>query len=424
MLAHCKEGLSMPGKPKKKKARTKAKPKAKTIATAKAKAKAKAKSKAKSSAELTPIWQDSPITSPAEYINSVAISQDGSVVVAGTYYFPYGGGAKHSPADAPQITVGTFAWNAQGKQLWQDEFQATEGVYWVAVSRDGQWAAAAGRSTQTQGFVFIYNVASGARVSSYYTSTRVNMVAFSSDGSYLVAGADNTYLFTRSGSTWGSPQILQSAAGDSVIAVGISANGQWIVAGTYMGSVVLVQNTGGNFGAPVAWQATGSIHWAAMSADGSTFAAAPSGSSVYCFSAASFPSTRQPAWSAPLTGCKSCRTVGLSDDGSLVSAGGNVGTAGKIFLFSNQGASGKQLWVQPTQRNPNSTSLDSAGNYVTAADGYPDQTPGNFYLFDASGNGLGSYQTNNMSWPMQISADGTAIAAGSDDSNVYYFAVP
>jgi WD40 repeat protein len=383
------------------------------------------KTKAKTSAgAMAPSWTASPITSPQEYINSVAISQDGSTVLAGTYYFPYSAGAKHSSADTPQITVGTFAYNAQGKSLWQDKFLATEGVYWVAVSRDGKWAAACGRNAPAQGFVYIYNVATGARVSSYNTKVRVNMVAFSSDGSYLVAGADETYLFTRSGATWGAPKALPCASGDSVIAVGISGDGQWIVAGTFMGAVVLVKNTAGSFGAPASWQMKGTIHWAAMSADGSTFAAAPSGSSVYCFKTASFGSTKQPAWSATLTGCKSCRTVAVCDDGSLVSAGGNVGTAGKVFLFANQGASGKQLWSKPTKRNPNSTSLDTAGKYVTAADGYPDQTPGDFYVFDASGNSLGSFQTSNMSWPMQISAGGTAIAAGSDDSTVYYFAVP
>ena len=82
-------------------------------------------------------WKASPISTPQEYINSVAISQDGGTVVAGTYYFPYGAGAKHSSADVTQITVGTFAWNAKGKSLWMDKFQATEGVYWVAISRDG-----------------------------------------------------------------------------------------------------------------------------------------------------------------------------------------------------------------------------------------------------------------------------------------------
>jgi len=377
-----------------------------------------------STGALQASWTATPISTPQEYINSVAISQNGSTVVAGTFYFPYAAGAKHSNADVSPITVGTFAWNAAGKSLWQDKFPATEGVYWVAVSRDGTWAAAAGLSAPGQGFVYIYNVASGARVSTYNTKVRVNMVAFSSDGSYLVAGADETYLFSRSGSTWGAPQKLPCAAGDSVVAVAMSASGQWIVAGTFLGAVILVKNNAGGFGTPVSWQLKDTtIHWVAMSANGSTFAAAASGSSVYCFQTASFGSTKGPAWTAPLTGCKRCRTVAVCDDGSMVSAGGNVGTAGKIFLFSNLGTSGKQVWAKPTKRNPNSTSLDTAGKYVTVADGYPDQTPGDFYLFGAAGNTLGSLQTSNMSWPMQISADGTAIAAGSDNSSVYYFVV-
>jgi hypothetical protein len=239
-----------------------------------------------------------------------------------------------------------------------------------------------------------------------------------------VAGADDTYLFTRSGSAWGVPKILPSASGDSVIAVAMSANGQWIVAGTFLGSVVLVKNTAGSFGTPASWSMKGTIHWVAMSADGSTFTAAPSGSNVYCFKTASFAGTKLPAWSAAMTGCSGCRAVAVCDDGSMVSAAGNVGTTGKIFLFADQGSSGKQLWSAATKRNPNSTSLDTAGKYVTVADGYPDQTPGDFYLFSASGTSMGKMQTNNMSWPMQISADGSAIAAGSDNSYVYYFAVP
>jgi hypothetical protein len=160
-----------------------------------------------------------------------------------------------------------------------------------------------------------------------------------------------------------------------------------------------------------------------MSADGSTFAAAASDANVRCFTTASFMTTPQPTWSAPLTGCSGCRAVALSDDGSRLSAVGNAATAGKAFFFANQGGSGTQLWAQPTKRNPNSTSIDSAGGYVTAADGYPDQTPGDFYLFAASGSLVGSYPTSNMSWPMQISADASAMAAGSDDSSVYYFLV-
>jgi hypothetical protein len=207
-----------------------------------------------------------------------------------------------------------------------------------------------------------------------------------------------------------------------VVAVAISADGQWIAAGTFLGSVILVKNSSGSLGAPVTWQLTkGSIHWVAMSADGSTFAIAGSDAAVHCFQTSSFGTNPQPAWSAPLTGCSGCRSVALCDNGSLLSAVGNSKTAGKVFVFSNGGTSGHPLWTQPTKRNPNSTSIDSAGSYVTVADGYPDQTPGDFYLFKSDGTPAGSFATSNMSWPMQISADASAIAAGSDESNVYYF---
>jgi hypothetical protein len=136
----------------------------------------KAKSKTSTGA-LKASWTATPIPTPQAYINSVAISQDGSTVVAGTFYFPYAAGAKHSSADAAPITVGTFAWNANGKSLWQDKFQATEGVYGVAVSRDGTWAAAAGLSAPGQGFVDIYKIASGTRVTTY------NPKGFSRNGS-------------------------------------------------------------------------------------------------------------------------------------------------------------------------------------------------------------------------------------------------
>src|SRR5215470_2006770 len=224
----------------------------------------KSKTHAKSSL-LKPRWKHSPITSPVEYVNSVAISDDGSTVVAGTYFFPYAAGAKHSPADAKLITVGTFAWNAKGKLLWRDKFQATEGVYWVALSSDGQWAAGCGRTAPAEGFVYIYKVATGERVFTFNTKVRVNMVAFSSNGSYLVAGADDLYLFSRSGSTWSLAQTLPCPLGDSVVAVSISRDGQWIVGGTYRGVVKLVQSVGGALGPPSTWQLSqGAVRWVAL----------------------------------------------------------------------------------------------------------------------------------------------------------------
>ena len=61
---------------------------------------------------------------------------------------------------------------------------------------------------------------------------------------------------------------------------------------------------------------------------------------------------------------------------------------------------------------------------MTVADGYIVQgvpTPGTFYLYDIAGNLKWKYATTAMNWPMIISGNAAAIAAGSDDSNVYYF---
>ncbi len=95
-----------------------------------------------------------------------------------------------------------------------------------------------------------------------------------------------------------------------------------------------------------------------------------------------------------------------------------VGVAGKV---ARARTTPTKLWANATLHNPNSTSLDSAGQFVTVADGYPDGKPGTFYLYDTAGNLKWSYKTSNMSWPMLISSNATGIAAGSDDSNVYYF---
>jgi hypothetical protein len=114
--------------------------------------------------------------------------------------------------------------------------------------------------------------------------------------------------------------------------------------------------------------------------------------------------------------------VAISGDGKTVSAVGNNGSAGKVFLFSNQGSAATLLWSKITAHNPNSTSLDGAGKLVAVADGYPDGKPGTFYLYDQTGTLQWSYKTSNMSWPIQISRSAAGIAAGSDDAYVYYFA--
>jgi PQQ enzyme repeat len=377
-----------------------------------------------------PAWKHHLLAKDDEAINSVAISGDGTKVVAGTYFFTAG------PAPTPK-TVGMFAYDNKGKPLWPapDTYPATFGITWVAISRDGTWAASGGQISGTSGLINAYDAATGAKALTYNPPVNVNMVTLNSNGSFLVAGADLLYVFARKGSTkvWDAPQTI-TYPGGKVERVAISDDGKWIVAAVAGGVVSLVRNNGSTLGPPATWSLPNSwILWVSIAANGSGFAVAGSDGNVYYFdinASASSTTPLKPAWQATLTGCSACRSVAVCDDGSRISAVGDFKSSpatGRVFLLANQGTSGKQLWssTPTTLYGANSTSIDAKAQYVTVTDGTPAGTAGNFYLFDAkTGNLLWSYKTSNMNWPMEISANATGIAAGSDDCDVYYFSVP
>jgi hypothetical protein len=381
-----------------------------------------------------PAWTRRLLSKQLELINSVAISGDGSKVIAGTYFF------NTSPTPVTK-TVGTFAIDRSGKNLWPspDEFAATFGVNWVAISRNGAWAASGGQISDNSGFISAYDAATGRKSLTYDTPARVQMVTLNSDGSTLVVGGDRLYAFGRNRSTneWTPPQTVAYPSG-TVQRVAVSGDGKWIAAAVNGGVVSLLENktgTGGGLGPAASWSiSNGWIMWVAMAADGSGFAAAGSNSNVYFFDIKAYSASPTPiltpAWQIALDGCTACRSVAISDDGSLISAVADLPsqpTTGKVFVFANQRTSGKQLWntIPTISHGANCTSMDAAGRYVAVADGDPTAKLGDFYLFDAkTGNLIWTFKTTAMNWPMQISADASAIAAGSDDGSVYYFSVP
>jgi hypothetical protein len=139
-----------------------------------------------------------------------------------------------------------------------------------------------------------------------------------------------------------------------------------------------------------------------------------------------------PVWTQPLAGCASCRSVAMTDDGSLIAVSASAGTIGaptgkgKVFVYQN---SGTALWATPatTSLAPNQVSIDSTGQFVSVCDGSPPPGPtnGDFYLFDGPTGALTWYcATSEMDYTMQLSGDGTAAAGGSDDGKTYYFSVP
>lgn len=388
-----------------------------------------------------PTWTKTPIA--GQYVNSVSTSADGTVNAAGTYFETYGGAGSPQQAPDPPTTQGIFVWDGHGNSLWSDTLTANVGFYWVSVSRDGSTVAGGGEATLGSGFVNAYD-AKGHALLTAAVGSRTNMVAMSDDGTYLVAGADQLYLYTNGGSGFGKPSTLSlqftKSKHDNVISVGISSDGAWIAFSTLSGYVGLVPNNTGTLGTVSHWNQTGiSVHWVSLSADGSAFVAGGTiqgtieVGAVYFFTTASFPTSTSYEWTMSLSPSANCRNVAIRDNGGTITAIGTAslqaetaltgGTPAKGYLYciSDQGTEGTLLWSRPLVNAPNATSMDSAGDYVAAADGYPDGTPGQFYLFDSKGNSVWTFVTGNMSWPIQISANANAVLAGSDDSNVYFF---
>ena len=304
----------------------------------------------------TPAWKKA----IGLFVNSVDISGDGKLVVGGNYNHIYGT-INPPAAPAPVSTVGTYLWNAQGNLLWKDEFQSSEGIHSVALSRDGTWAASVGWGKNYIGFINAYNVATGSKTVVASPNGRFLQVALSGDGSSLVAAGDSIFFSQRTGGNWSAPQVIppSNVPGDDIVSVDISNDGQWIVAGTYKGFVLFMKNQNGVLSAPVVWNSLGTIHWVAMAADGSGFAAAGSlGKAFYFNTSAFFGGANAPAWTATQAGCTRCGSVAISDDGACVSAVFNAGTAGKIFLYSNQSSTpSTPVWSQSTQYNPNGIQL-------------------------------------------------------------------
>ncbi len=389
---------------------------------------------------LTPKWKKKPKPShyvahpavAADDVNSVAISADGSKVIAGTFFFNNG----QVPVTK---TVGLFAWDASGHQVWDDPFPATAagnetaGVYAVSISRDGSWAASGGTISPGVGFIHAVDATSGSKWLIYSPPARTNSVAINQDGSYLVAGADCLYAFARTGPTvWASPQTI-SFPGGNVASVAISGDGQWIVAGIYGGYVALIHNATGVLGPATTFKIPngGWVLGIAIAADGSGFVVGSSDGSLYFFDIPAFQTSGTFAWKVALAGASACRSVAVSDDASLVCAVASAGSGarkpsgtGIVYLFRNNGSSGTQQWTGVTDHGPNSTSMDSNGKFVTAADGSPPPGApgGEFCLFD--GTNVWKHKTTDMDYTMQISANANGIVGGSDDGKVYYFSVP
>ncbi|MBI3680212.1 MAG: hypothetical protein HY235_07420 [Acidobacteria bacterium] len=361
-------------------------------------------------------------------VNSVAISDDASRVISGTYYYPYPG----TPSDDVDGTYGTYCHDSSGTRIWAEEYDGDEGVYAVAISGDGRIAAAGGMLSGGQysdnpdtGMLRAFDAANGTRLLDFTDfRRRVNSTALSADGSVLAAGvARKVYIFVAAGGLFPLAPAVVSAAGE-VVSVAVHASGGWVAACDKRGKVYLATIAGGVV-QTFQWAAATRTPFLSVAISRSSgYFVVGGGNDVLLFTLKSMmlgtgPVARFPV---PAGGTRQdVRWVAISDDGALIAAVANAQQDGLVLALSNKNSQLSLAWQQQLDRNPNSTSMDSAAKFVTAADGLPYGTKGTFYLFNGVGSKNGEEPTSNMNWPMVISANGKAIAAGSDNGTLYYF---
>lgn len=390
-----------------------------------------------------PAWKVSP--AGQYYINSVAVSADGGRVVGGTFYHVYlPTESRRGPARPPAAggaaptdngTFGVYCYDGGGRPLWRDEFAGWQGVYWVALSADGARAAAGGfmSATAPQGFVRAYDAANQGRLLlSQPTQQRVNQVALSGDGTWLVSAAETLLLFRYDATAGSYRQADEFKPGtqDGIVSTAISADGLTVAYADYAGNIGVFSNTAGQLALRARWKVPGTAktdfcHMIDLAPDGKVFAAGGANGMFYYFDVASFLATGQPAGSYATGVPGAVYGVAVAETGGRFVGVVNNGSAGDACLVGLE-AGGARLEVRlALQRNPNCADLNAASGLLAIADGHPDRTPGHYYLYYCGKPGVYHlrwiFETGNMSWPVAIAANGGAVVGGSDDSFLYYF---
>ncbi|MBA3849291.1 MAG: hypothetical protein C0502_04765 [Opitutus sp.] len=396
-----------------------------------------------------PLWKVSPANG-SYYINSVAVSADGSRVVAGTFYHVYGAGESRrsppgatpppvaTPSSSDNGTFGTYGYDQTGRLLWKDEFQGWQGVYWVAVSADGSRAAAGGLMAETgpQGFVRAYDAANrGRMLLSHPTKKRVNQVSLSADGAWLVSAAETLLLFRAGLPYYQQTAEFTSPGNESIVSASISQDGGTVAYADYAGWIGVLANDNGALTPRARWKVPGAgksdfCHMISLAPDGRTFVAGGSGGQFFFFDVAKFIATGGPTVTYGTGVKEAVYGVAGSADGSLFAGVVNDGEAGKAYVARIVDGEAPAVPALSLKRNPNCAAINVSGGMIRVvfADGHPDGTPGHFYLYSCP-TGAGQpllrlrwiYPTGNMSWPIAFSASGNAVVGGSDDSHLYYF---
>jgi hypothetical protein len=378
------------------------------------------------------LWTYRPIDATV-YINSVSVSADGERILAGTFYRDYS--RPHDPSYVPpRGRYGTFLLDRSGRLLWKDEFDGHQGVYHTALSASGRYAASSGwySNAPNTGFVAIYAADDGRKLVDFKgAGARVTAVDFARNERVAAAGADAIYVFRRAGRGFAAapfvvalpPPAPPETRRDKVTGIALSADGRYVVAGTIQGPIVVVRVRRDGAEVVARRRTDGPVRTIAVAARRDfVVAGAGAGLVYYGFALDDLIDGRDPTWRLRFDDAGAIFGVAITDDARRVAAVTNVGGGGRLGLIDNDAAPGTWLWRRDLPRNPNTVAIGPQARQVAVADGYPNGKPAAFALFDGrDGTPLWQHPSGDMSWPIEIAANGALCVAGSDDGLVYAF---
>ncbi len=281
-------------------------------------------------------------------VTGVAVSEDGSTVVAGAankvyllnqsgyllWTRPVGSqifGVAVSP-EGTYVAVGAdklYLFNRTGEEMWNNK--TTFAYRCVAVAPNASVIA----TGSDDGSVYLFDRDQEV-LWSYVLEEDANGVAVSYDGTYVAAGCDNqeVYLLER-----GKGEMWSYGAGKSVKSVSISPGGDYVAAGSYDRCVYLSTRGGEHL-----WKhpTAAAVHATAVSS-GARVVAAASGSAVCIFDR-----DGRMSWMMD-TGGSLVDSLALSADGLFLAVGTGIGdnsvhlfTSNRALLGPDSGSSGDE----------------------------------------------------------------------------------
>jgi WD40 repeat protein len=323
-------------------------------------------------------------------VRAVAVSEDGSTVVVGSY-------------DQMIYVFG----RQSNATLWK--YETTSNVLTVAVSADGSTIVTGVAAPDNT--IRVFGRESNTTVWTYKTGSTVDSVAVSADGNTIVAGgSDNKVrVFGRTNNA----TIWTYTGVDDVRKVAVSADGNTIVTQQYSGTICVF----GKASNATIWKYNFPI-WtydAAVSDDGNTIAAV-CGYFVAVFGRQS----NTTVWTYSPSGVSPQYGVSVSRDGTTIATGGSD------HIFKVFGRSSNTTLVARDIGGSTYRGIAMSSDGSVIACGSIGSNPRAF-LFSRSLGLLAAYDTggavgySSYGPGVAVSGDGSLIAYGCDDDKLYVF---